>query len=1069
MSPSLASELHAHAHALRRLASHLVGEHDADDVLQDAAVQALTAPPAQPGPLGGWMTSVVRGIAAKHHRNRQRRRRREEIAARAERLPAADAELLARDTFRDLAEAVLALPQPYQSVLLRRYLQEQSPRAIATATGLPVATVKSQLQRGLAMVRARLAGRDGRDWRLGLGALFGCEGSTLVGTTGVFLMTSGVKFFVAAAAAAVFVAAFFWFDRPSAAPPAAAPSLPPASELAAAAETTVTGHEDAPDPRSESPVRVEVPATATWIVRGQAVQNSNRPAPSARIVARAYRATEAKGEPAVETLLVADADGRFDWPLEPPEVVTFCELRGEGERVHSYPETFVVAPGDPPPRVRLSLSFLDARVLGRVLDDRGQPIVGARVRYGWRSRGVPTGEGGRFELAVPTSPTVGLTVGAHGFVDLRHDVAIDVQRGVGEVDLSLRRANRIHGRITDDDGRPVAGATVRTFYTIYADGAETDDDGRYVLDNLDPSLASHSVFARREGFVEAKAEVQASAADVAQDLVMHRGTAVTGTVFGPSGQPIPAATVFLGSSPNAYDRLDAFTDLHGRFAFPCVAAGEHTLNVERRGLASKRQEVTVPAAPAPALDIRVVLDAGHFVAGRVRDREGQPMANVSIAPRLGGEYLSDVRGTTDAAGRFRLEGLPADGLSLELYGRGVLRKQVPITDADRDDLDIVLDRHGFMAGTVVDGRSGEPLRTFRIRFGDPRLQDGEQQGGGYSASWVRGGKVFRADDGTFRIDEEVQIGAVFALEASADGFAPTVDDHVVVQADADPAQVVFRLFPGTSVAGTVRDRETSLPIAGARIKAYVRGRPLQPHEPNDDEGRPIATSDAQGAFQLENVPEGDVFLRVEHADWLPATHGPITVTRATITPAQQVVLGHGATVTVAVRDAAGAPLAGVEVLIGSEQRTARADASGTAIIERVPPGTHEVALVERRGDRACRTFSRQIEVEHDDCQTEFVASDGDATLVVHVEGEETLPEDLVLSILPAHPETASGFRRRSAFAQPGRNVIDRLPALDLRVMLFVRGFVGNAPVTTRAGQTVEVHLPVSKMKLPLGR
>ena len=59
----------------------------------------------------------------------------------------------------------------------------------------------------------------------------------------------------------------------------------------------------------------------------------------------------------------------------------------------------------------------------------------------------------------------------------------------------------------------------------------------------------------------------------------------------------------------------------------------------------------------------------------------------------------------------------------------------------------------------------------------------------------------------------------------------------------------------------MRERGTALPIAGARLKAYSGGRPLQPHEPRDDEGRPMAVSDSRGGFRLENIGPGAIRLR----------------------------------------------------------------------------------------------------------------------------------------------------------------------------------------------------------------
>jgi hypothetical protein len=461
---------------------------------------------------------------------------------------------------------------------------------------------------------------------------------------------------------------------------------------------------------------------------------------------------------------------------------------------------------------------------------------------------------------------------------------------------------------------------------------------------------------------------------------------------------------------------------------------------------------------------RDVLEAGHLVGGAARDAAGSPAAGVGIAPRLHDEYL-DLRARTGADGRFRFEGLPAAGLSLEFYAKGFVRQQVPVDAVDRDDLAVVLARSAGLAGTVVDGRTGVPIPQFRIRFGQPRLAAGESTCGGYSAQWLRGGSGFHDEHGVFRIDEELTPGAVFALEASAEGYAATVDDHVVAALAPDPARTVIALHPGVAIRGVVRERDSGAPIAGAVLRAFASGRPLQPSEPNDDEGRPIATSDANGAFVLDKVGAGEISIAVAHPDWLPTTHGPIAVAPGAEVPPQDVRLAHGVAVTVAMRNADGRPMAGAELLLHgreSKQLTTTSDAGGTARFDGVPPGDFELALTEPCGNARVWTFRRAVHVEHDDCRIEFVAKDGDAALAVVLDSAEALPDGLQVLVLAK--KAGSDFRARGAVAQPGRTTIAYLPAGDLHVILIGGSWSGAAEVTAVAGRTVEVRVPVRRME-----
>lgn len=186
-TPWTSSELVRTRQALRALALRLVADADAaDDVVQDAyaALAARGEPPATPE---RWLARVTRNLALRWRRDRVRRQRREVAGVRGEATP--DALTLAAqvELQRDLADAVLALAEPYRATLLQRFWEDKSPRAIAEATDTPVATVKARLQRGLALVRSALDRRygDRATWRAALVPMLGAGGTLAVGGVGV--------------------------------------------------------------------------------------------------------------------------------------------------------------------------------------------------------------------------------------------------------------------------------------------------------------------------------------------------------------------------------------------------------------------------------------------------------------------------------------------------------------------------------------------------------------------------------------------------------------------------------------------------------------------------------------------------------------------------------------------------------------------------------------------------------------------------------------------------------------------------------------------------------------------
>lgn len=185
-----------HAQALRALARGLLGdEHAAEDAVQETWIVALERDPEprpdsasaetdeatrteRPDGLGSWLKGITRRLALQRRRSDGRRNAHERDASQlvAAQLsssvptvengrlgddvlidvdPAAS-EIERREVARKLLDAVLALEEPYQSVIWKRFYEDLDARAIAQRTATPVATVKSRLARALRLLRERL-------------------------------------------------------------------------------------------------------------------------------------------------------------------------------------------------------------------------------------------------------------------------------------------------------------------------------------------------------------------------------------------------------------------------------------------------------------------------------------------------------------------------------------------------------------------------------------------------------------------------------------------------------------------------------------------------------------------------------------------------------------------------------------------------------------------------------------------------------------------------------------------------------------------------------------------------
>ena len=141
--------------AYRSYATALAG-HDADDLLQEAAIAMIEHPPAREGALHGWIRTVILNRWRMTARSTARRRRRE-LAVAVATDPEWHDPLERRGTYARLHAAIEALPDPYRSHVIACYFEGKTSAEIAAAAGVPAITVRTRLYRAIAKLRAALA------------------------------------------------------------------------------------------------------------------------------------------------------------------------------------------------------------------------------------------------------------------------------------------------------------------------------------------------------------------------------------------------------------------------------------------------------------------------------------------------------------------------------------------------------------------------------------------------------------------------------------------------------------------------------------------------------------------------------------------------------------------------------------------------------------------------------------------------------------------------------------------------------------------------------------------------
>jgi len=130
---------------------------DGEDAAQDLWLTYLDLSPGRVQNVVGWLRRSLRRRTHLLRRRNRLRRERERRAARSEELPSV-LEGLALDSLRHAVTAtVLELGEPYREVIRLRFLEEQEIEEVARRLGRSPATVRSQIRRGLAHLRPRLA------------------------------------------------------------------------------------------------------------------------------------------------------------------------------------------------------------------------------------------------------------------------------------------------------------------------------------------------------------------------------------------------------------------------------------------------------------------------------------------------------------------------------------------------------------------------------------------------------------------------------------------------------------------------------------------------------------------------------------------------------------------------------------------------------------------------------------------------------------------------------------------------------------------------------------------------
>ncbi len=328
----------------------------------------------------------------------------------------------------------------------------------------------------------------------------------------------------------------------------------------------------------------------------------------------------------------------------------------------------------------------------------------------------------------------------HGDFMKAESAFLVIEDGVSriEVDLVLQPERTIRGRVIDDDGAPVGGATLR-WRSKPGTGKDpittSGEDGRFEfqLDHADQS----SVTAYADGYVSAQVYFDKKSDEMT--LRVRRALTWSGVVLMADGSPAHDARVSVlprdgypddehGNRP----RRKATADKDGRFTVENVWARAWNVSVApRAGESPGFEAATVENVSPTDGPLAIHVQPGESISGRVLDASGAPMSGAALAVKLvkTRRWRSDET-RSDADGQFTFGGLTPGEHSIRVRpvpGATQFREQtIHGVAAGSSGVEIAVETGATLRGRVVDG-DGRPVagrdvlafRAARSRFSQP--------------------------------------------------------------------------------------------------------------------------------------------------------------------------------------------------------------------------------------------------------------------------------------------------------------------------------------------------------------
>ena len=568
---------------------------------------------------------------------------------------------------------------------------------------------------------------------------------------------------------------------------------------------------------------------------------------------------------------------------------------------------------------------LMATVRGRITDVDGVGLadgeVEANAPFGVLTMGprdeaieADAGADGAFELTVRAGD-YRVHFGVDGYAPLSQSVHAGAGQIVELGDVRLPAGVRISGRVMNDRGLPVEGASVHRpvetnggliqLGALGATVATTDAGGHFEI--LRQAAGSFEFSVDHPDHIRGSFEGSTKiAGEVAHgiEVTLAQGVSIAGNVLDVpadveasslwafarlerSGGAGVAFSMDLGGMGAGGSRSAAVMD-DGSFLLRGLkpeARYEVWVQATRRVWGSGSRRSARVSAASGETDVRVAYHHGATLLLSVHDQAGASLTDPTIRGGFGFERNFEDTLTDAASGTHALRHLwPTEkdtSFNLTIEARGFetfTRKGIMIVPGGEVDLGVItLQPKPQLEVTVLDAANGQPVEGARVsvkqvadasasgtrmfsRTISANVGDGEDLG---DLDFSMFGKQVQTTDEEGKCTLDVEPGTSVHIDVIHAGFAETRSDPVRIGDGAPVTESTVKLLPGGSVTVLVNDASGN-PLPGARIERRDEdGRPSPSKATTGKDGTALLTGLAPGVHGLrlaKKKPRGGVIV-----------------------------------------------------------------------------------------------------------------------------------------------------------------------------------------------------------------